>query len=703
MSQHAPPTRQRPNSLELAIAWRHLRARNVPRWARLTLQGGLYALIVGIGMVVWAVMVGGGGELGIDIPGEPELAKWAGVAGAGTIAIAGFVILFALYARWFSALATIVTFGVLLGSMALVIVLSLMSGLEGDLRDKILAQKAHIRVSRKDSNRFSDYQDLTDALSQAPGIAGASPYLQGEVMVRSGLNRQGAVLYGVVPELLASASELPRLVVEGKFEVLEHPELAIANDPLDWQDDDKPFRLRHLDEDDELDRLRPRPSPIVELSPDEQGLAPAAERPVPTVGEGEGPGAEATAPRDSGKGATALPQGEDQAAPQNHNGGNEGLGVGLGGAAPPKLLPSQDPSAAGEPGLVPRPGRPLFAADTGGDELGDPDGDSENGDGDDDWEDPVEVLDLPDPPDPAGAGGSGGSDGGGSGSDTGGGGDDPPTPLDPFEEPAVLDALLIGRELSMELAVHAGARVQLITPVGRMTPAGRIPGVLASRVGAVFYSGWYEADRKNVYATLPTVQAFLRAGDRISGIDIKLDDVRQLAAGKAAVERVVAEQGRSDELVVETWQELNRNLFSAMLLEKIAMFIGLLFVVLVASFGILASNLMSVLERSKEIAILKAMGAADVSVQRIFVAEGLCVGSLGAMSGITIGLVLCWALNAYGLPMDDLYIERLPVHVEPIEVVAVAAAVLVIVWLSSLYPAWVAARTRPVDGLRHTD
>ncbi|MEM6294066.1 MAG: FtsX-like permease family protein, partial [Myxococcota bacterium] len=214
--------------------------------------------------------------------------------------------------------------------------------------------------------------------------------------------------------------------------------------------------------------------------------------------------------------------------------------------------------------------------------------------------------------------------------------------------------------------------------------------------------GMYEYDRKNVYAPLQTVQRFLLTGDRVTGVEVKLVDVEAIDEGKAEVERIVAELGR-DDLIVEDWRDLNRNLFSAMFLEKVAMFIALLFVVLVASFGILASNLMSVMEKSKEIAILKAMGTSDGGIMRVFVAEGLCVGLLGSFGGIGMGLGLCWALDRYGLPLNEnvYYIEKLPVVVNPLEVALVGIAALVIVCLSSIYPALVASRLRPVDALRH--
>jgi ABC-type lipoprotein release transport system permease subunit len=313
--------------------------------------------------------------------------------------------------------------------------------------------------------------------------------------------------------------------------------------------------------------------------------------------------------------------------------------------------------------------------------------------GDEGWEDPVDVLDLPLDEAPE------------QQPDDGGKGEPEAEPDSPRRE-GVVDPILIGRELANELAVSVGARVQLITPVGRLTPAGRVPGILAAKVGGVFLSGMYEYDRKNVYTPLPIAQAFLRTGDRVTGIEVKLLDVDKLEAGQAAVAAELARQGRDGELRVESWKQLNRNLFSAMALEKIAMFVALLFVVLVASFGILASNLMSVLEKSKEIAILKAMGGPDRLIQRIFVAEGLVLGLLGAIGGISVGLSLCWALDVFGFPFNEenvYYIERLPVVVDPFEVAFVGVAALVIVWLSSLYPARVASRMRPVDGLRQQD
>jgi lipoprotein-releasing system permease protein len=635
--------------LDWLVAWRHLRTGDgLPAWVNPLIMGSLYLVLVGVLLAGYAAS--------LDAPtvtvlspfdleaedsemGPTPLQRYYGALGGVTMFIGVMALLFGLLARFFNLLPTIITMSVLLGCMALVVVLSLMSGLESDLRDKILDQKAHIRVAREDGRPFEDYPGLVDAIAVEPGIAGVSPYLEGEIMVRSGLNRQGAILAGIVSELHARASNLPELVREGSWSWLDHPDRIPDPDPF-AADDPTPWRLRHLQDERKKGQTQT----------DE---APETRRGIPGVG------VQTDADADEG--------GEDEAW--------EDPSVEI-----PKLrgeLPRSKLPPAPELGDLPPPPPP----------------DAVDADG---WEDPSVLVPQLREQGLAPARKPGAAE--------------PTQPADAAdsavaEDEAVLDPILLGRELAMELGVRLGSEVQLITPIGRMTPAGRIPGVLASKVAGVFYSGMYEYDRKNVYAPLRVVQRFLLVGDKVSGIEVKLVDADAIDQGKAVVERVVAASGRGGELVVEDWRDLNRNLFSAMFLEKVAMFIALLFVVLVASFGILASNLMSVMEKSKEIAILKAMGAGDRGILRVFIAEGLCVGILGAAGGIAMGLGLCWALDRYGLPIPEsvYYIEKLPVVVNPEEVVLVGVAALVIVCISSLYPALVASRLRPVDALRQAD
>lgn len=714
MSEAASAGWTKARSLEWRIAWRHLRVgERHPRWVDLLTLVACFLLIVGAGFVGWAM------HLGPDpLPGEQIFSATAssaqqrqfGVFGGVSIGLGVMAMVLALLARFFNLLATIITMSVLLGCMALVVVLSLMSGLEADLRDKILAQKAHLRVSASDGHRFTDYEALTRALADLPEVAGASPYLEAEIMVRSGINRQGAVLLGVQPERLLEVSNIADIVKEGSFDALVDPASIPDPDPFALADPETPWRLRHLDDDDDEISIRRKPAPI-EIQRDGEP------KPIPL------PDLEPDPEPDRDRGPEPAPEGEgerDQLAPRLPGPPSELFGaprpgrfepptvedegwedpvevLGPAVASPPNEPPGErDPaSVKGPPRLPDSPfGPELGLGEPAGEGEGEPDDEGEGGD----WEDPVEVLELETGAEESGA--QTGESEGETGDESGAG-----EPDEPARREGVVDPILIGRELANELAVGVGARVQLITPVGRLTPAGRVPGILAAKVGGVFLSGMYEYDRKNVYAPLPVAQAFLRTGDRVSGIEVKLHDIEALEVGQLAVRAELARLGRGDELIVESWKELNRNLFSAMFLEKIAMFVALLFVVLVASFGILASNLMSVLEKSKEIAILKAMGAPDKLIQRVFVAEGLVLGLLGAAGGITVGLSLCWALDRFGFPFNEnvYYIERLPVVVNPVEVAVVGLAALAIVWLSSLYPARVASRMRPVDGLRHQD
>lgn len=643
--------------LDWIIAWRHLRSGEaLPVWVRPLILGAIYLVVVGGALAGFAALLGdpayaepdivldSGASLLVDTSMVPEeelaaasgptpLQRWYGTFGGITLIIGIMALAFGLLARFFNLLPTIIAMSVLLGCMALVVVLSLMSGLEGDLRDKILAQKAHIRVARADGLPFDDYRKLAADVGAAPGVVGASPYLEGEIMVRSRLNRQGAILSGIDPALHAGASNLPSLVKEGSYEYLHDPAAIPDPDPFAIEPE-TPWRLRHL----EKNRKKAAPEPVREDPKASEGGATSASK-LPRAPE---------KPDASVRGVPPSP-----------------LGV--------PVITTDDEDEDGWEDPTRELGRPATQ---------------------DGWEDPGTELGggkLPPPPEPESrpTGDDGGEEWFG----------------ERVDDDAVSDPILIGRELAMELSVGLGAEVQLITPVGRMTPAGRIPGMLLSKVGGVFYSGMYEYDRKNVYAPLPVVQRFLLVGDRVSGIEVKLSDVENIDAGKAAVQAAVRAAGRDGELVVEDWRDLNRNLFSAMFLEKVAMFIALLFVVLVASFGILASNLMSVMEKSKEIAILKAMGASDRGILRVFVAEGLVVGMLGAFGGIAMGLALCWALDTFGLPINEnvYYIEKLPVVVDAAEVTAIGLAALVIVCLSSLYPALVASRLRPVDALRQTE
>jgi lipoprotein-releasing system permease protein len=208
----------------------------------------------------------------------------------------------------------------------------------------------------------------------------------------------------------------------------------------------------------------------------------------------------------------------------------------------------------------------------------------------------------------------------------------------------------------------------------------------------------YEYDLKYVYVTLDSLQEFLDRGDAIDGIEVRVSDPYDT---DALVARFQAEFG--PHYRVQDWKELNRSLFSALKLEKIAMFLVLGIVILVASFAILGILIMVVVEKAREIALLKTLGASDMGVMQLFAIQGLMIGLIGTALGVVTGLLLCWLLKEFGFPLnaDVYYIDRLPVHVDPISVAAAASAGILISIAATLYPSAVAARVRPAAGMRH--
>jgi lipoprotein-releasing system permease protein len=269
--------------------------------------------------------------------------------------------------------------------------------------------------------------------------------------------------------------------------------------------------------------------------------------------------------------------------------------------------------------------------------------------------------------------------------------------LDP-EALRKISGICIGKEMSHQLRAWVGDVVNVLTPLGEMTPTGPVPRSRPFRVACILYSGMYEYDSKFVYIGIPEAQRFFKMGENIVGLELKFNDVD---AARALGRRVVAALGGFP-YRTKDWAELNRNLFSALKLEKLAMAIILTFIVLVACFNILSTLIMLVLEKTKEISILKSMGARDASVMKIFVVEGLTIGAIGTAMGLLLGYASCSFIEKFGLQLDPdvYYISNLPVNVDGGQFLMVAAISLALSYLATLYPATKASRLSPVDGLR---
>lgn len=263
----------------------------------------------------------------------------------------------------------------------------------------------------------------------------------------------------------------------------------------------------------------------------------------------------------------------------------------------------------------------------------------------------------------------------------------------------VLPGVILGRELSYLLRAYVGDTVRLVSPISDdIGPMGPIPRLRRFRVAAVFYSGMYEYDAKFVYIQMPRAQRFFGQPKRATGVEIKVTDVDNTAVVKAALRRTLAD----DRYVIKDWRQMNRELFSALLLEKLAMFIVLGMIVMVASFLIVAVLVMIVLQRKKEIAILKSVGASDASIMKIFVIQGLILGVGGALLGGLSGIGVCLLIDRFakGLDPSRFFIDRLPVVMDWAEISVIIGSAVIISYLATIYPAMTAALHPPVEGLR---
>jgi lipoprotein-releasing system permease protein len=267
--------------------------------------------------------------------------------------------------------------------------------------------------------------------------------------------------------------------------------------------------------------------------------------------------------------------------------------------------------------------------------------------------------------------------------------------------------IIIGRELAKSLHVLVGDEITLLSPMGELGPTGVMPRSRKFRVAAIFYSGMYEYDASHAYILIDVAQKFFSLEDKITHIDIRVPDPERVQEPRAAVAAVVSgmdpNAAKGATLRVRDWMEMNRNLFSALKLEKIATFIILSIAIAVASFCIVCTLLLMVTEKGREIAILKALGASDSAVMAIFVLEGVIIGGIGTIFGVGTALATCTGLSWFGVRLDPdvYYIDRLPVNVNGSDYLTVALAAFVICTLATIYPALAASKLSPVDGLRY--
>jgi lipoprotein-releasing system permease protein len=265
--------------------------------------------------------------------------------------------------------------------------------------------------------------------------------------------------------------------------------------------------------------------------------------------------------------------------------------------------------------------------------------------------------------------------------------------------------IILGAELAANLGVVLGSRVTVISPLGQLSPVGMVPRARAFRVVGIFRAGNFEYDSGLAYLLLSDAQRFFDMEGRVTGVEITVDDIYATDRIAAAIQASPAVQATVEgPFLTRDWQQRNRNLFSALKLEKTAMFIILTLIILVAAFNIVSTLIMVVMEKHKDIAILKSMGATGRSVMRIFVLEGAVIGVVGTTVGLLLGIGGCALLSKYEFIKLDptvYMINTLPARVEWLNVALIAAASLAISAVATLYPAWQAARLDPVEAIRY--
>jgi len=446
-------------------------------------------------------------------------------------------------------------------------VLSVMGGFGDDLKKKILGAKAHIIIDSPDG-LIQDEKGVLKVVRETPGIIGAYPYLEEELMVRSPLNISGAVMRGINVDEAVKVTNLKDIIEEGKLEYLKKPDRILTE--VYRQPGALTSPLKAIDDS------------MHEIEKHEKGAK----------------------PEPKGKGEDFRNRGEIW---------DKSLGL------------------REEQGL----------------------------------EKSVNV----------------------------------PETLVPKDK-KTLPAVVVGREMSKNLGIFVGDDIKLISPLGDIGPTGPIPRLRVFRTGAVFFSGMYEYDAKNVYVSLDAAREFLGVPEGVTGIEVK---VKRPQDAEKVARAIQAKLGGKGKLRVRHWKELNRSLFSALLLEKIGMFLMLSLTILVASFSIISTLTMVVMEKTQDIAVLKTIGATDGTIMKIFHFEGFLLGVVGTILGVALGVLLCFFIKHFGIPINPEvhYIDKLPVSLQPVEVVLVAAASVLISLLITLYPARMASRFGVLEGLRN--
>lgn len=262
-----------------------------------------------------------------------------------------------------------------------------------------------------------------------------------------------------------------------------------------------------------------------------------------------------------------------------------------------------------------------------------------------------------------------------------------------------LPGIIIGRELANRLGVFRNDVINVFSPTGEIGPLGLLPKVKSFKLVGIFEVGMFEYDSNLVLVGIKPAQEFFGIKDSVTGIEVRISDIYSAGNVRERIQNALGFPYHARD-----WMQMNKNLFSALKLEKFAMFIILILIILVASFNIVSSLIMNVIEKQREIAILKTMGATNKGIMSIFMIQGFFIGLVGTTIGLAGGYILSYILNTYQiikLPPDIYYLSHLPVKMKLSDFLAVSLSAILISFFSTIYPAWQAAKIDPVEPLRY--
>ncbi len=262
-----------------------------------------------------------------------------------------------------------------------------------------------------------------------------------------------------------------------------------------------------------------------------------------------------------------------------------------------------------------------------------------------------------------------------------------------------LPGIILGRELANRLGVIVDDKINILSPAGEIGPLGMLPKIKSFKVVGIFEVGMFEYDSNLVVVGLTSAQEFFGLKNSVTGIELKISDIYKAAGVRERIQKLLGFPFH-----VRDWMQMNKNLFSALKLEKFTMFVILVLIVLVASFNIVSTLIMNVIEKQREIAILKAMGATNNGIMAIFMFQGFIIGLIGTLIGLVSGFALSYILNTYQiikLPPDIYYLSHLPVKMNLSDFITVSLSAILISFFSTIYPAWQAAKLNPIEPLRY--